>query len=136
MITLTDTPLDVRAIEDTVRDPGHGAILTFAGVARDTFGGRRVVALEYEAWAEPAVAELGRIAAEIAEKWPTARVAFAHRTGLVPIGEASVVVAVGAPHRDEAYAASRYAIDSLKARVPIWKKERYEDGEAWIANRP
>lgn len=136
MIAIVDHPIDVRAVEDAVRDPGNGAVLTFAGVARDSFEGRPVRALFYEAYPDMALPEMRRIAAEVAERWPGARVAMVHRTGHVAIGEASVVIAVGAPHRDEAYAASRHAIDTLKARVPVWKKERYaDDGEAWVANR-
>ncbi len=135
MVLLTEAPLDVRALEDAVRAPGHGALLTFAGVARDD-GTPPLRALFYEAWSEVALRELTQVAADTTERWPTVRVAIAHRTGEVAVGEPSVVVAVGAPHRDEAYAASRFAIDTLKARVPIWKKEIYADGAAWVANRP
>lgn len=138
MILLTDAPLDVRAIEDAVRDPRHGALLTFAGVSRDD-GSPPLRALFYEAWPDVATRELEAVAAETVAKWPGVKVAIAHRVGTVAIGEASVVIAVGAGHRDEAYAASRFAIDTLKARVPIWKKEIYaDDAEAsgrWVANK-
>ncbi|MEQ1506587.1 MAG: molybdenum cofactor biosynthesis protein MoaE [Myxococcota bacterium] len=126
--------IDVAALRAAVDDPGFGAVIVFEGVARNTFGGRRVVRLEYEAYAEMADPVLASIVAEAAAQWPMARVVIVHRTGAVAIGEASVVVAVGAPHRGEAYAASRYAIDALKARLPVWKKEIYEDGTAWKAN--
>ena len=129
-------PIDVAAVRAAVDDPGFGAILIFEGVARDSFEGRRVVRLEYEAYAEMAEPVLGAIAAEAASQWPGVRVAMVHRTGVVAIGEPSVVVAVGAPHRADAYAASRYAIDALKERLPAWKKEIYEDGSAWKANTP
>ena len=135
MVLLSGLPLDVRAIEDTVRDPGHGALLTFAGVARDD-GNPPLKALFYEAWEEVALRELRAVADETLARWPTVKVAIVHRTGEVAVGEPSVVVAVGAPHREEAYAASRFAIDTLKAKVPIWKKEIYADGGAWVANRP
>lgn len=135
MLRIVDGPIDVAAVTDAVRNPGHGAVLVFEGVGRDSFGGRPVRGLYYEAWPERAEAELVAIAAEVAARWPTVRLAVVHRTGEVAIGEPSVVVAVGAPHRVEAYEASRYAIDTLKLRLPVWKKERYADGEAWIANQ-
>lgn len=135
MIEVVDGPIDVRAVEDAVRDPGHGALLTFAGVGRDSFEGKRVTSLFYEAWPDVATREMTKIVEETRARWPV-RVAIVHRTGEVAIGEPSVVIAVGAPHRAEAYEASRYAIDELKRRVPVWKKERYADGEAWIANKP
>ena len=140
MVLLTGEPLDVRALEDAVRAPGHGALLTFAGVARDD-GTPPIRALFYEAWEEVALRELRQVAADTLARWPDVKVAIAHRTGEVAVGEPSVVVAIGAPHREEAYAASRFAIDTLKATVRIWKKELYADGTtsaegAWVANRP
>ena len=131
---LTDQPLDGPSLEAVVARPGAGAVLTFAGVARDSFEGRPVRALEYEAFAEMAVPVMQEIAVEIQARWPGVRVAMAHRTGRLGIGEASVIIAVSAPHREDAYSASRHAIDALKARVPIWKKEVYDDGTAWKAN--
>ncbi len=135
MLRIVDGPIDVAAVRAAVEDPGFGAVLVFEGVGRNTFGGRPVAALEYEAWPEVAEAALARIAADVAGRWPTARIAVVHRTGRVAIGEPSIVIAVGAPHRDEAYLASRYTIDTLKERLPVWKKEIYGDGEAWIANK-
>lgn len=134
MLALTDQPIDPRALEQAVAHPGAGAILTFSGVTRDNFEGKRVIGLDYEAYAELALPEMARIRDEIGRRWPGARVAMVHRTGHLGVGEASVVIAVSAPHRDEAYEAGRHAIDALKASVPVWKKERYEDGEAWKAN--
>ena len=136
MLRIVEGPIDTAAVTAAVRHPSCGAVLTFEGVGRDEMDGQRVVELWYEAWTEPAEREFSRIAAEVTERWPGVRVAIVHRTGPVAIGEPSVVIAVGAPHRVEAYEASRYAIDTLKARAPIWKKERYADGEAWIANKP
>ena len=133
LVQLTGDPLDVRALEDAVRHPGNGALLTFSGVARDD-GDPPLEALFYEAWEEVALRELREVAAGTVARWPGVRLAVAHRTGLVKVGEPSVVVAVGAGHRDEAYAASRFAIDTLKATVHIWKKEIYAVGGAWIAN--
>src|SRR5712692_4319099 len=115
-----------------VAHKGAGAICTFTGVVRDNSRGRSVTHLEYEAYAEMATAEMRRIAGEIAERWPEARVAMAHRTGRLQIGEASVVVSVSCPHRGEAIDACRWGIDRLKESVPIWKKEHAPDGTFWI----
>ena len=134
MFTLTDKPIDTDALQAAVSNPKAGATLIFHGVTRDNFEGREVVELAYEAYAPMAVAEMERIGSEIRTRWPGARAAIAHRTGTVPVGEASVVIAVSTPHRAECYEASRFAIDSLKDRVPIWKKEIYRDGSAWKAN--
>jgi molybdopterin synthase catalytic subunit len=135
MIALTDTRIDVDAVRRAVDDPGFGAILVFEGVGRNHFEGRPVTALEYEAYAEMAVPEMEAIARECHERFG-ARVAMVHRTGRVAIGEPSVVIAVGTPHRAACYEASRYAIDQLKVRVQVWKKEIYADGSAWKANAP
>ena len=135
MIALVDHRIDVEAVRRSVDDPGFGAILVFEGVGRNHFDGRPVEALEYEAYAEMAVPEMRAIAAECAERFG-ARVGMVHRTGRVAIGEPSVVIAVGTPHRAACYEASRYAIDQLKVRVQVWKKEIYADGSAWKANAP
>lgn len=136
MYRVVDGSIDVASVRRAVEDPSLGAVLVFEGVARDTFEGRRVVGLAYEAYVPAAEAELARIGAEIVARWPGSRCAMVHRTGDVAIGEASVVIAVGTPHRAACYEASRYAIEQLKERVPIWKKEMYEDGSAWKANAP
>lgn len=135
MVTIVDTRISVASVTDAVRSPRHGAILVFEGVGRETHAGKAVASLRYEAYVPMAERELAAIVAETQAKWPGASVAIAHRTGAVAIGEPSVVIAIGAPHRDAAYAASRYAIDELKRRAPIWKQEIYSDGTAWIANR-
>lgn len=134
MLSIVHDRIDVAAVRAAVDLPSFGAVLLFEGVARDHHEGRRVVHLEYEAYVPMAEAELQKIASEVASRWPEVRLAVVHRTGKVEIGEPSVVIAVGAPHRAEAYEASRYAIDTLKARLPVWKKEIYEDGSAWKAN--
>lgn len=134
MLRLVDGPIDVRELEQAVAHPGAGAVLCFQGTTRDSFEGKGVLYLEYEAFAPMALAELERIAAEARARFPGSLLAVAHRVGRVEVGEASVVIAVSAPHRDEAYQASRFAIDALKARVPIWKKEWYADGSQWKAN--
>jgi len=130
---IVDGRIDVGAVTDSVRSPAHGAILTFEGVARNVFGGEPVLALEYEAWTEAAERELVAICDEAASRWG-ALATIVHRTGRVELEEPSVVIAVGAAHRDAAYQASRYCLEELKARVTIWKRELYANGSAWIAN--
>jgi molybdopterin converting factor subunit 1 len=132
LFELTARPLDARRMETAVAHKGAGAICTFTGVVRDSSRGRSVTHLEYEAYAEMATAQMRRIADEIAERWPEARVAMAHRTGRLEIGEPSVVVSVSCPHRAEAIAACKWGIDRLKETVPIWKKEHAADGTFWI----
>lgn len=135
MIALCSEPIDVAGVAGSVRGPRHGAVLVFEGVARDHHDGKQVVSLFYEAYAPLALAEMQAIVAEAAGRWPGVALSIVHRTGPCAIGEPSVVVATGAAHRAEAYEANRFAIDALKVRVPVWKKELYADGSAWIANR-
>ena len=132
LFELTADPLDARRLEAAVSHKGAGAICTFTGVVRDSSRGRSVTHLEYEAYAEMAIAQMRGIGEEIAERWPDARVAMAHRTGRLEIGETSVVVCVSSPHRAEAIAACKLGIDRLKESVPIWKKEHAADGTYWI----
>ncbi|HEU4400889.1 MAG TPA: molybdenum cofactor biosynthesis protein MoaE [Candidatus Polarisedimenticolia bacterium] len=132
LFRIVDAAIDPQEAIRAVAGPDRGAIATFTGVARDHHSGRRVRALEYHAY--PAMAEkvMRAIGREVAERFGTPHVAILHRVGRLEIGEASVVVAVAAPHRHEALAACAHAIERLKAVVPIWKKEHYEDGAAWI----
>ena len=132
LIELTSEPLDARRLEAAVADPGAGAICTFTGVVRDNSRGESVSHLEYEAYEGMAQRQMLAIVDEIAERWPEARVAMAHRTGSLEIGEASVVVSVSCPHRAEAIAACHWGIDRLKESVPIWKKEFATSGAVWI----
>ena len=132
LFELTAQPLDARRIETAVARAGAGAICTFTGVVRDNSRGRDTTRLEYEAYPGMAESQMRAIAAEIAERWPEARVAMAHRTGVLEIGEASVVVSVSCPHRGDAIAACKWGIDRLKETVPVWKKEFFADGEVWI----
>lgn len=134
MLAIVDGPIEVALVRRAVDDPGFGAVLVFEGVARDTFEGRMVVRLEYEAYRELAEPVLHEIARECSERWPGTCTAIVHRTGVVAIGEPSIVIATGSPHRDACYAASRHAIEAVKARLPVWKKEIYGDGSAWKAN--
>jgi molybdopterin synthase catalytic subunit len=128
---ISDQPLDAGAVVSRVLGPDAGGIVTFVGTVRDASRGHTIRHLEYEAYPAMAERELERICAEAAERWG-ARVAIAHRVGHLAIGEIAVVVAAAAKHRAEAFAACRYAIDTLKVRVPIWKKEFAEGGEYWV----
>jgi len=137
MIALCAEPLALEPLIAAVRDDGHGAIVTFLGVTRSTSNGdpRPVAALEYEAYATLAQRELEAIAAEAQTRFGPLRIAIVHRTGRVDVGEPSVAIAVGTPHRPQAFAACAFAIDALKARVEIWKNECYADGaSAWRPN--
>lgn len=129
---LSDGPIDVAALERAVIDPGHGALVTFVGRARDTADdGRRVLELEYEAYAEMAQSVLADIVAEVEAGWPGVSVAVVHRTGQVPLGEAAVAIVTASAHRAEAYEANRRVIEAIKERLPIWKRERFADGSEW-----
>jgi len=130
--TISSTRLDVDAVVRRVAAPGAGGIVTFIGTVRDRARGRSIRHLEYEAYPEMAEREMERIADEAAARFPGARVAMAHRTGHLDVGEIAVVVVAAAPHRAEAFAACRFAIDTLKERVPIWKKEIATDGAYWV----
>lgn len=129
---ITRKPIDLNALYARVTFSGAGAILLFSGVVRDNAQGKAVDHLEYEAYPEMAKQSMRDIIDEIRVRWADVRVAMAHRLGRLEIGEASLVIAVAAPHRPEAYAASRYAIERIKAIVPVWKKEFTLDGEHWV----
>ncbi|XP_052144805.1 molybdopterin synthase catalytic subunit [Oryza glaberrima] len=127
--------LDIARYVGHVRDLAAGAIATFEGTTRDSFEGRRVVELRYEAYGAMARRRLAAILREARAAHSLRRLAVAHRLGTVPAGEASVFVAASAVHRADAMEACRYVIDEVKASVPIWKKEVYDDGEVWKENR-
>ncbi len=129
---VTRQRLNLAALVKQVEFPGAGAIVTFSGVVRDHARGQRVDHLEYEAYPEMAEAALREIIAEIKARWSDARVAMAHRIGRLEVGEASLLIAVAAPHRPEAYAASRYALERVKAILPVWKKEFASDTDYWV----
>ena len=132
-LALTDEPLDVTTAHDWAVRPDCGAVVVFTGTVRDHAEGRHdVVALTYEAYDEQVVPRLGAIADEVVRRWPSAgRIVAHHRIGRLALGEVSVLVAVSAAHRPEAFEAARYAIDALKATVPIWKREHWADGDDW-----
>ncbi len=132
MFRIVTEPIDPRVVEAAVAHSGAGALCVFHGVVRDHSRGKRVSHLEYEAYPPMAEKVLAQIGEEIAQRWPGTRVAITHRVGRLVVGETSVVIAVSSPHRAEAFEACRYAIEELKVRVPIWKKEFAEDGEYWV----
>jgi molybdopterin synthase catalytic subunit len=134
VVRLTRDPIDLAALQGT--SSADGALCLFVGLVRDHNRGRAVVRLEYESYEEMALPLMEEIAAETRRRWPVTDVHIVHRLGLLEVGEPSVAVAVASPHRDEAFAACRHAIDTLKATVPIWKKELYADGEEWQDERP
>lgn len=129
---VTPDGIDGAALLAEVGDPEAGGTTLFVGTTRNENEGRVVERLEYEAYEAMALEEMRRIGDEIAHRWRVVAVAMVHRVGVVPIGEASVAIAVSAAHREEAFAACRHGIDTLKATVPIWKKEFYQGGEHWV----
>ena len=132
---ITETPLRPETLIEQVADPKAGAVATFVGVTRNSFQGNRVRHLEYEAYRPMAERALERIGMEIASRWPSVTgVAIAHRLGRVEVGEASVVVAISAPHRADALAACAFGIDLLKRELPVWKREVLEGGAVWREN--
>ena len=135
MFRVTDKPIDLQALVDCVTDPEAGAIATFIGTTRNNNQGRKVIALDYEAYPEMAEKELARLGEEAKRKWQICRIAIVHRIGAVQIAEPSVIIAVSAAHREAAFAACRFAIEEIKKTVPIWKKEVYEGGEIWIGTQ-
>ena len=135
MYEIVSHPIDAAAVTAAVADSATGATVTFIGTTRDHNDGRRVTQLEYEAYPSMAIAEMRKIGETAQQRWPIARIAIVHRIGVVPIGEASVVIAVSAGHRRAAFDACHFAIDRLKEVVPIWKKEHFEGGEIWIGSQ-
>jgi molybdopterin synthase catalytic subunit len=131
LILLVDKPIDADALIRHVRTGADGAIVTFDGCVRNQSHGRPTLYLDYEAYESMALAKMQEIAAEVHAKIAIDRVAIAHRLGRLEIGETSVFIAVSAPHRAAAFDACRYAIDTLKHSVPIWKKEYFQDGAVW-----
>jgi molybdopterin synthase catalytic subunit len=129
---VTGDVLDAATIAASVSSPSCGAVSTFVGLVRDHNAGRRVLWLDYEAYAPLARATFERIATEAATRWPSVELAIHHRTGRIEIGEASVVIAAGSSHRADAFAACRYAIERVKQIAPVWKHEYFDGGEVWI----
>lgn len=133
--TITFAPLSLEEVYQLADEPANGAVVIMCGTVRHQTAGKPVVFLEYQAYEPMAIAIFRQIAAQIRQQWPDVnRVVIHHRTGNLKIGEISVLVAVGSPHRAEAFAACRYAIDTLKHQAPIWKKEHWADGSShWVS---
>jgi molybdopterin synthase catalytic subunit len=132
VIMITREPLDRTALVEAVTHSSVGGVVVFEGVVRDNARGKQVRYLEYDVYPEMAIAKIREIVAETERRWGAQRVAVAHRVGRLEIGEASVIVVVATPHRNEAFEACRYIIDTLKTTVPIWKKEVATNGEEWV----
>ena len=133
MIELTYDTLDPEKTTAKVRRDTNGAVVTFLGTTRDNFEGKTVLTLEYEAFDEMALKKLEEVRQELMAEFGLEQVAISHRIGTVGIGEISLVVAVGSPHRKDAFSACHKAVDRIKEVVPIWKKEVYRDGSRWVA---
>ncbi|XP_069412671.1 molybdopterin synthase catalytic subunit isoform X2 [Ovis canadensis] len=136
IIKFTSEKLSVDEVSQLVISPLCGAISLFVGTTRNNFEGKKVISLEYEAYLPMAENEIRKICSDIRQKWPVRHIAVFHRLGLVPVTEASVIIAVSSAHRAASLEAVSYAIDALKARVPIWKKEIYEESSSsWKRNK-
>src|SRR5487761_465967 len=134
IIELTHGPLENAGLEIRVRTPADGAVAGFAGVVRDRNQGRKIRYLEYEAYESLARGQMQQLAEECRRRWPAHGIGMLHRLGRVEIGEASVLIAVAAEHREPALQACGFLIDGLKREAAIWKKEFYEQGSSWLAN--
>jgi molybdopterin synthase catalytic subunit len=133
MIQLTDKPIDTAAMLAQVNSPQAGAVVLFLGTVRELTAGRRTVALDYECYGEMASKKLAELEAEARRRWPVVELAIVHRLGRLELGAASVAVAVSTPHRQDAFEAGKWLIDTLKEVVPIWKKEYWDDGTTeWV----
>src|SRR5437773_3416369 len=132
LLAIDREALDLGRLAAAVTDGANGAIVTFLGVVRNHNAGRRVRYLEYDAYEPLAVKVFARIAEEARERWPGVRLALHHRIGRLQIGDASVAIAAASPHRADAFAACRYAIERVKQIAPIWKHEFFEGGDVWI----
>jgi molybdopterin synthase catalytic subunit len=136
LIEITAEPLAPEPFLQHVRRDDSGAVTLFLGVVRDNSHGHRVLYLEYDAYPEMAERKLREVAEEAQARWPITDIAIAHRTGRLEIGETSLLVAVSSPHRHDAFAACHHIVNRIKEIVPIWKKEVWEGGEAWIEGDP
>lgn len=135
-VELSPSKLDLEQVLSKVGSPDCGAISIFLGTTRDNFQGKKVVTLSYEAYVPMAERELFMLCDRVRQQWEVKNIAIIHRLGDVPVGETSVLIAVSSPHRQEAQAATKWIIDEVKSRVPIWKKESYDSGDSsWKENR-
>ncbi len=134
IIQLSDKPISPEQVINRVKTPDSGCVVAYIGLIRDNSRGKAVLSVEYEDASGRAVDGLHEIAAEIKQKWPVNQVAIYHRTGKLKVGEINFVVAISAGHREEGYAASQYAVDRFKEKLPTSKKETYTDGSIWTGD--
>ncbi len=132
---ITSEPIDLAQMMEKVTSRNAGAVTLFVGTVRELTSNKKTLYLIYEAYETMAVKKLAEIGDEVQQRWPDAKIAISHRVGKLAITDVAVVIAVSTPHRNDAYEANRYAIERIKEIVPIWKKEHWEDGEAWIGNQ-
>ena len=135
-VNISAVSLDVQTCLDEVGDPAAGGIDLFVGTVREYTKGRKVIRLEFEAYEKMALQEMRKIGEKALDEFGLCKVSIHHRTGILNIGEIAVIIAASAPHRGGAFDACRYAIDTLKQTVPIWKKEVFVNGEVWVAAHP
>lgn len=135
LFIITDQPIRVEEVTKKVESRNAGAITVFIGTVRELTKGKKTLHLEYQAYPPMAIKMFQQIEKEIKEKWSEVQIAITHRTGRLEISDIAVVIAVSSPHRKIAYEANEYAIDRIKQIVPIWKKEFWEDGTAWIGDQ-
>ena len=133
---ITDTPIETRVVIDLVKTNDTGAVNVFIGTVRNISKNKAVVGLEFEAYESMALKEINKIIEEAHQRWPVNAMAIYHRVGALGIGDIPVVIAVATPHRQQGFEACQFAIDTLKQKVPIWKKEIFADGEAWVSAHP
>ena len=132
MIKIVSEKISRESVFGSVASPECGAMAVFEGVVRRESEGKQVTHLFYEAYAPMAEKEIEKICKRALNRWPVARISVVHRTGRLEIGDTAVLIAVGSPHRSEAFDACRFVIDEIKKSVPIWKKEHFSDGEIWV----
>lgn len=133
MVQLTTIPIDVGPLLAAAQQPAAGAVVLFLGITREFTGEKQTTLLSYEAYDQMAERELQRLEAQARERWPLVECSLVHRTGVVPVSEASVAIVTSSPHRADAFDAGRWLIDELKRSVPIWKQEHYADGSTeWV----
>ena len=135
-IQLVETPLDAQTALAAAISDAAGGLVQFVGTVRNQTKGKRVLQLEFEAYAPMAVLEMQKIAEQALEKWPVLNISILHRVGVLQVGEIPVIITVACAHRGAAFEACQFAIDTLKENVPIWKKEIFEDGETWVSAHP
>ena len=136
MVALTADPIDFSSAYNYLQTDEAGAMDFFFGVVRNNTQQRAVNQLDYEAYGPMAIREMQKIADQACERWPVLKYVIIHRTGVLRIGEMAVLIGVATPHRDAAFEATRYIIDTIKQTVPIWKKELFTDGEVWVNATP